>query len=866
MKTIIEELAEEAFHDEYLKRLLYKLETNYAKRLVEHNCKINILEKDLYSLLRFADILCRSNKTEHRNLSLKIISLVIEFKDFKEMEYVKVISMSTLVKLGNFPSLEIVDNIQKYANIFEIKIEYILKEILQKSPLGGTFTDAQYKLFKELTEKNHYSFSGSTSFGKSYIFEAFTKHLIKEHNRSDNIVFLVPTKALIHQVTQRLKEIVQDESYRIISTPKIPKLYLKESKKYIFIFTAERLISYLLEGENPKIDYLFVDEAHKLLSFNDTRTPLLYHALMLAKRKSIHMYFAAPNIKNADVFLKLVNNSTEESMAVQESPVTQNRFYIDTIQNYAYMLSDYGSDIKLPQLNFEEDSMNNLKKILDIFSYSETDGEQKQSIVYCNTIDHTIQSAIKIAKKYKEVSDAEIDAIIDLIDEKVHQQYYLKECLKHGIAYHFGGIPEELKVRIEKLYKSGKIKIVFCTSSLLEGVNLPAKNIFILSENIGMSKMTSIDFWNLAGRAGRLKKDLSGNIFCVNIFNKDGYWKQEKNIKILRNKKIKDVEPRILSKRNGNLYENISNYYVDKPYTRKKMSKAEQQIIEMYGNILLYHDSLSSESVLKDKFVDSNERQDRLKKIQRSLKIPGSILARNVDIGFQYQDNIFIEETPTLPEGTTYMDCLKVLEILYEQYCWDKTENKGLKPMARSKKQLVYYAILMESWINMKPLKLSIESAIQHYHNNGNPKEIHLIPGQPGVPFNIEDSYMINHIINTTINDIENILRFKIKNYISNYQEILKAKNKECIRDWESCIEYGTTDQEIIEIQNLGFTRHIAIFLSNYFKNIFVKKDGVICDIEDEKLRGYLEKDKEKYFLEYEEIAEFLGWKGGEEK
>ena len=56
-------------------------------------------------------------------------------------------------------------------------------------------------------------------------------------------------------------------------------------------------------------------------------------------------------------------------------------------------------------------------------------------------------------------------------------------------------------------------------------MNLPAKNIFILSEKIGDGKMTDIDFWNLAGRAGRLTKDISGNIFCVNILIKKGYWK-----------------------------------------------------------------------------------------------------------------------------------------------------------------------------------------------------------------------------------------------------------------------------------------------------------------------------------------------------
>ena len=43
---------------------------------------------------------------------------------------------------------------------------------------------------------------------------------------------------------------------------------------------------------------------------------------------------------------------------------------------------------------------------------------------------------------------------------------------------------------------------MFCTSTLLEGVNLPAKNIFIFSNAIGNSKFSDVDFWNLAGRAG----------------------------------------------------------------------------------------------------------------------------------------------------------------------------------------------------------------------------------------------------------------------------------------------------------------------------------------------------------------------------
>lgn len=108
-----------------------------------------------------------------------------------------------------------------------------------------------------MKRRNHYSFSGSTSFGKSFIFEAFTKYIITEHNKTDNIAFIVPTKALINQVGSRLKEIVDEFNYRVITTPVIPKVFLDQDNKYVFVFTPERLISYFMEKNNPKIDYLF---------------------------------------------------------------------------------------------------------------------------------------------------------------------------------------------------------------------------------------------------------------------------------------------------------------------------------------------------------------------------------------------------------------------------------------------------------------------------------------------------------------------------------------------------------------------------------------------------------------------------------
>lgn len=858
--SIIQKMSDKAYKDDYLINLIHKLEINYCSKFSNITNINPLTDEEIEHLLRFSDILCRSKDSKHRNLSLKIISLLLELKDNKTYEYFKVIAINTLVKLGNFPSIHIIDDIDLYMQISEIRNDYIVKTDIQQSLLEKPFTDAQYKLFTEMKQRNHYSFSGSTSFGKSFIFEAFTKYIIDKHNKTDNIAFIVPTKALINQVGYGLKKIIKDEQYKIITTPIIPKVFLKQDYKYIFVFTPERLIPYFMENDNPKIDYLFVDEAHKLLSQTDTRTPLLYHALVLAKRKSVNIYFASPNIPNAEIFLAMINNSTDESMSIIESPVAQNRFYIDTANDQSFMISDYGNDISFPKFNFNNDKIDNLEKILNIFS------ADSQSIVYCNTVEKTIQTAIQLSERLEEQDCEQLNDIITLIDEKVHSQYYLKKCIKKKVAYHFGRIPEEIKSRIEELYKQGYIKYLFCTSTLLEGVNLPATNIFILSEKIGQGKMTDIDFWNLAGRAGRLSKDISGNIFCVNLYNQQGYWKDMKNIDILRNKKIDAVKPQILSKKNGNLYTNISNYFENQEYTRKNISQDKKKIIEMYGNILLFHDAINNDSVLKDKFINNNSNAIALLKKQRAkLKVSSKILATSIDIDISIQNHIANDKVPLLPKSTTRDDCLQVLEILYDQYKWDKTEYDGRNPTIGNKNRLIYYSILMESWIHSKPLKIIIQNTINYYYNNGDEKNIY-IRQEDGkmTPFKFDrqNDFHINKLINDVVWDIENILRFKIKNYISNYQALLKQKydfNYQ-MGDWESYIEYGTTDGETIEIQNLGFPRNIAIFLRDNYPESFIKNElGSICDINEKYLIKNI--DKEKFKFDYEELALFMDWK-----
>jgi hypothetical protein len=77
-------------------------------------------------------------------------------------------------------------------------------------------------------------------------------------------------------------------------------------------------------------------------------------------------------------------------------------------------------------------------------------------------------------------------------------------------------MPSLIRLEIERLFRSGKIRFLVCTSTLIEGVNLSCRTIVLRGPRKGIGQpMQAHDFWNLAGRAGRWGNEFQGNIVCI---------------------------------------------------------------------------------------------------------------------------------------------------------------------------------------------------------------------------------------------------------------------------------------------------------------------------------------------------------------
>lgn len=115
--------------------------------------------------------------------------------------------------------------------------------------------------------------------------------------------------------------------------------------------------------------------------------------------------------------------------------------------------------------------------------------------------------ALSLAEVLPDVESYTIDEAIENISQYLKPQYHLLKCLKKGIIYHHGSVPDAIRGYVENLYKKDDaVKFVITSSTLLSGVNLPAEKLFILDNRKGNARLRPESFKNLVGRICRFSE------------------------------------------------------------------------------------------------------------------------------------------------------------------------------------------------------------------------------------------------------------------------------------------------------------------------------------------------------------------------
>ena len=91
----------------------------------------------------------------------------------------------------------------------------------------------------------------------------------------------------------------------------------------------------------------------------------------------------------------------------------------------------------------------------------------------------------------------------------------LIKILRKGFGLHHGKLPKYFQQEILDQFNKGTFHILFCTSTIVEGVNTNAQNVIILNASKGQEKLTPFDIKNIKGRAGRYYHCFVGRVFYM---------------------------------------------------------------------------------------------------------------------------------------------------------------------------------------------------------------------------------------------------------------------------------------------------------------------------------------------------------------
>ncbi len=146
----------------------------------------------------------------------------------------------------------------------------------------------------------------------------------------------------------------------------------------------------------------------------------------------------------------------------------------------------------------------------------------KQALVFVNTKKSAEKTAEEISKKIK-TNNAPLKTLADdalkALSRPTKQCERLSFCIKKGIAFHHAGLVAKQRSLIEENFKKGLIKVICCTPSLAQGLDLPAFRSIIRDLKRygprGLSWIPVLEYLQQAGRAGRPSYDKFGESIVI---------------------------------------------------------------------------------------------------------------------------------------------------------------------------------------------------------------------------------------------------------------------------------------------------------------------------------------------------------------
>jgi hypothetical protein len=639
-----------------------------------------------------------------------------------------------------------------------------------------------------------------TSYGKSEIMIK----IIKE-NLGKKICLLVPTKALLAQTRKNVsKEMVSlDRPIRIVIHP---DMYRKD-EEFIAVLTQERLLKLLNKDENLKFDILLIDEAHNLLS-DDLRWKLLASVIMIVKKRNTNSrlnYFTPFLVDSKSIEIPYIKDKLEEKIVVEN--IKSEYIYTCDFENNTCKILYYDQFLN-NSYEIESQPIKNEMDYIDKYS-------SNKNIIYLNRPKHIEEIALKINKQNK-IKNTE--KICKTLSDYLHEDYNLIELIKRGVVYHHGKIPDIVRSYLESIYTNNEnIQYIVTSSTLLEGVNIPADKLFVLSLNKGKGYLTRSHFKNLVGRVCRLKEIFNPETGNLDLLEpeihivKNGFMKPDANISNFITQRTK------IDKKNEDKKENILLL------TEEEISHLSEESILNLNNSLQLIENIEPET------IDNYGLKYTTTEIGK-LCFKNNIVEFDIIKNEKYIYSIYEQ----LDQNLVIREIDELMNIIYMLFLSENIEfNRNNENFLRLKHEPTrkFYSIVLSWRISGRPYKYMINSMLKHW-GKVEDKRVFVDSTWGEIKRNPRDRYKLyvdiskkshKEQVNLAIVRIKQEQDFIDYNLIK-FIDVLNDLNLVDPHFYDR-IRFGTDDQRVICLLKNGFTLELAKTILNTKYEKFIKID-----------------------------------------
>ncbi len=378
-----------------------------------------------------------------------------------------------------------------------------------------------------------------TSGGKTLLAEFKIIQAMGPPGGGSIVAYTAPTRALVNQIAAKLRRDLEPVGLRVEKMSGAVEIdgfedgMLSVRSFDVLVTTPEKL---LLLIRNPEyglarsLSLCIIDEAHNL---GDEKRGMSLEMLISTIKRDCPgsgLLLLTPFMPNSDEVARWIDPQSPRPVTVGINWKPNDRMvgayyaegrgrsmttYFEPLVTSADTITIDGPIIVGRTDGFSKTASQVRKTSYMLTSLLATQIDRSDGLL---VLSDTINGVWKIADLIYENIDGgpDLGGLAELtkkfVASELGARFPLVKYLDRGIGVHHAGLPDEVRLLMERLMESGQMQVLVGTTTIAQGLNFPVSGILVSSYAQGYGNMRHMDFWNLLGRAGRMDQPSLGMV------------------------------------------------------------------------------------------------------------------------------------------------------------------------------------------------------------------------------------------------------------------------------------------------------------------------------------------------------------------